>query len=337
MSEKIRKYADENRYTVMLVGFIAILLLFFTITKGKTLWTPGTWKGIVVQFPEYGLITLGIMFCFILGKMDMSFMMLGDFASIMAVRYMAGHVPEDATTGQMAGAILVGLLIAVLIGALGGLINGLLVAFLNIPPVMATIAMQMVWLGTSKAVTQGKAVTGVPSLYTEVGHMMVFGFIPFVLLIFIIAFVICAFVLKYTSYGEKLYMVGSNNKAAHFSGINVRKMIIGTYILADILATLGCMIMVSSNNSAKADYGSSYVMQVILILVLAGVLPDGGMGKIINVLLSIVAVQIISSCVNMFRELNIYYANVIWGGLLLVVLIMGTRLTGGKRIRRKTT
>lgn len=336
MTEKIKKYADENRYTVMLLCFIAILLVFFTITKGKTLWTPGTWKGIVVQFPEYGLITLGIMFCFILGKMDMSFMMLGDFASIMAVRYMAANVPEDAPTGKVAAVILTGLLIAVLIGALGGLINGMLVAFLNIPPVMATIAMQMVWLGTSKAVTQGKAVTGVPSLYTEVGHMMVFGFIPFVLLVFIIAFLICAFLLKHTSYGEKLYMVGANNKAAYFSGINVRRMIIGTYILADVFAALGCMIMVSSNNSAKADYGSSYVMQVILILVLAGVLPDGGMGKIINVLLSIVSVQIISSCVNMFRDLNIYYANVIWGGLLLIVLIMGTRLNSTGKSRKKT-
>ena len=337
MGEKLRNYADKNRYTVMLLGFIAVLLVFFTITKGKTLWTPGTWKGIVVQFPEFGIITLGIMFCFILGKMDMSFMMLGDFASIVAVRYMAGHVPEDAPVSTVARVILIGLLIAVLIGALGGIINGVLVAFLDIPPVMATIAMQMVWLGTSKALTQGKAVTGVPGLYTEVGHMMVFGVIPFVLLVFIVIFAICAFILKYTTYGEKLYMVGSNNKAARFSGINVRRMIIGTYVLADILATLGCMIMVSSNNSAKADYGSSYVMQVILILVLAGVLPDGGMGKIINVLLSIVAVQIISSCVNMFRELNIYYANVIWGALLLVVLIMGTRLNGGGRIRKKTT
>ena len=63
---------------------------------------------------------------------------------------------------------------------------------------------------------------------------------------------------------------------------------------------------------------------------------DCGMGKIINVLLSILSVQIISSCVNMFRELNIYYANVIWGGLLLIVLIMGTRLNSTGKSRKKT-
>lgn len=56
-------------------------------------------------------------------------------------------------------------------------------------------------------------------------------------------------------------------------------------------------------------------MTVILILVLAGVLPDGGMGKISNVLLSIVVIQLISTGVNMFPQLNTYYANLIWGVL----------------------
>ncbi len=328
----MKAFAKKNQYMTMLLTFLAILLVFFTITKGKTLWTVGTWKGIMMQFPEYGMMTLGIMFCFIIGNIDMSFVTLGDFASIMAVRYMGSHVTEESTKGQVIGVILVGLLIALLIAVAGGIINGVLIAYLNIPPVMATIAMQLVWLGLSTALTQGYAVTGVPELYTEIGHMRLFGTIPLVMIIFLITFVICAFLLKFTTYGEKLYMVGSNPKAARFSGINTKAMIIKTFVLADVLATIGCMIMVSSNNSAKADYGTSYVMQVILILVLAGVLPDGGMGKISNVLLAIVTLQIISSCVNMFSELNIYYSNMIWGGLLIIVLIVGTKLgsSGGR-------
>jgi len=81
--------------------------------------------------------------------------------------------------------------------------------------------------------------------------------------------------------------------------------------------------------SAKADYGTSYVMRCILILVLAGVLPDGGMGKIGNVLIAIVTIQIIATGVNMFPSLNTYYASLIWGGLLIIVLIMSTRVGEG--------
>ena len=67
-------------------------------------------------------------------------------------------------------------------------------------------------------------------------------------------------------------------------------------------------------------------MRVILILVLAGVLPDGGTGKIHDVVLSVIIVQIIGSGVNMFSNLNAYYANLIWGALLLLVLILSTKM-----------
>lgn len=328
MLGKVKEFTSKNNYTTMLLALLAVLLIFFSATKGATFWTMGTWKGIVMQFPEYGLMTIGIMFCFISGNIDMSFVALGDFAAIMAVRYMAAHTTEGMSNGQMTGVILVSLLIVVLIGALGGVINGVLIAYLNIPPVMATIAMQLVWLGLSTALTQGYAVTGVTPLYTEIGHTMLFGFLPVPLLVFIIVFLIAAFLLKFTTYGKKLYMIGTNVKAARFSAINTRGMIIGTFVLADIVCCLGCMLMVSTMNSAKADYGTAYVMNVILILVLAGVLPDGGMGKIFNVLLAIISIQIISSGVNMFSNLNPYHASLIWGGLLIIVLILSTRFTG---------
>ncbi len=336
MLAKIKEFSSKNNYTVMLLALMVILLVFFTITKAGTLWTVGTWKGIVMQFPEFGLMTIGVMFCFISGNIDMSFVALGDFAAIMAVRYMAAHTAEGMSNGQVAGVILVGLLIVTVIGAIGGVINGVLIAYLNIPPVMATIAMQLVWLGLSTALTQGYAVTGVPSLYTEIGHMMLFGFLPVPLLVFIIVFAIAAFLLKFTTYGKKLYMIGTNVKAAKFSAINTKGMIIGTFVLADIICCYGCMLMVSSMNSAKADYGTSYVMSVILILVLAGVLPDGGMGKIFNVLLAVVSIQIISSGVNMFSNLNPYHASLIWGGLLILVLILSTKFTGGGFKLRKS-
>ena len=129
------KSLEKYSYTFMLLGLMAVVLLFFTLTRGAMLWKGDVWLGIAMQFPEYGVVTLGLMFCFICGKMDMSFMALGNFATIMAVRYMAGRADSPA-----GGVILVGILIALGIAACGGLINGLLVAYLDIPPVMATIA-----------------------------------------------------------------------------------------------------------------------------------------------------------------------------------------------------
>lgn len=328
MIAKVKEYFQKNLYTSMLLVLMALLLLFFTVTKGGTLWSSGTWKGIFMQFPEYGIMTIGVMFCFISGNIDMSFVALGNFACVVGVKYMAAHVTEGMGNGQIMGVMLVAVILVMLIGAIGGVVNGLLISLLNIPPVMATIAMQLVWTGISVAITEGKAVSGLPPLYTEIGHKMVFGFLPFPFIIFLIVFVIAAFLLKYTTYGEKLYMIGTNVKAAKFSAINTTGMIVGTFVLCDVICCIGTLLMVSTMASAKADYGTSYVMRCILILVLAGVLPDGGMGKISNVLLAILSIQIIASGVNMFKSMNTYYASLIWGGLLIIVLVLSTKLNG---------
>ena len=67
-------------------------------------------------------------------------------------------------------------------------------------------------------------------------------------------------------------MIGSNPKATRFSAINNTRIINTTFVI-NTIGVIGALLMVSTYNSAKADYGSSYIMRCILILVLAGVLP----------------------------------------------------------------
>lgn len=325
---KLKEFARNNRYTTMLIGLLILVLAFFSATKGKLFWQGTLWQGMMFQFPEYGCMTLGLMFAFISGHMDMSFVMLGNFSSIIAVKYMIANVAEGMTNAQVGGVIMTAIGIALAIAVVGGIINSLLVSRLNIPPVMATIAMQLVWQGFSTALTKGYALPGLPSLYTEIGHKSLFGFLPVPLLIFIVLFLVAAFLLKYTVFGEKLYMLGTNKKAAQFSAINVHNMLMTSYILSAVFSCIGTLIMVSTMGSAKADYGISYTMRCILILVLAGVLPDGGMGKIRDVLLAIITIQCIATGVNLFPSMNTYYGSLIWGGLLIIVLIASTKMTG---------
>ena len=326
---KIKEYFKKNQYTAILIVLTLLVMLIFTCTKAGTFWKLGTWRGIVMQFPEYGVMTVGVMFCFLIGCIDMSFVMLGNFATVIAVMVMGKQMDGEVSDGKAALLILEAFLIVAVICAIGGIINGLLISKLGIPPVIATIAMQMVWMGVSIGITQGKSLSTIPQQYISLGHSNVFGFIPFPLFVFIIIFVIAALILKFTTYGKKLYMCGTNRKAAKFSAINTDRMIIGTFILCDVICGIGSMLMVSTLNSAKADNGESYVMKIILILVLSGILPDGGIGKIGNMIFSILIIQMITSGVNMFNGLNTYHASMIYGGLLIIVLVLSTRMGNG--------
>lgn len=330
---KVKEFFKKNPYTAILLAFMAVVLLIFTVTKGGVFWQLGTWKGIVMQFPEFGVMAFGVMFCLLIGCIDMSFVMLGNFATIVGVSFMGSAVKDGMSNAQIGLVIFEAFIIVSIICAIGGVINGLLISKLGIPPVIATIAMQMVWLGVSTGITGGKTVSSVPALYIEVGHSNVFGFLPFPLLIFIIVFIISALILKYTTYGEKVYMCGTNMKAAKFSAINTDGMVIGTFVLGDILCGIGSMLMVSTLNCAKADNGESYVMKIILLLVLAGISPNGGVGKIGNIIFSVLIIQIITSGVNMFGNLNTYHASMIYGGLLVIVLIISTFMDGTSTLK----
>ena len=233
-----KKFGIDSNYTFLLLGLLVVILAVFSILKFDALWVnKGTWPSMFMQFPEYGVMTLGVMLCFIAGCIDVSFVALGDLATIVGATFMVKMTAGGANEGSTGLIIIGGILIAFAVGAVGGLINGNLVSRLGIPPILATLATQMVFRGLAIALTRGDAVSGIPAAYSEAGHINLFGFLPMPLFIFIVVFLICAFLLRFTTYGRKLYMIGSNQKAARFSAINTTRMINATFIINGVIAT----------------------------------------------------------------------------------------------------
>ena len=128
-------------------------------------------------------------------------------------------------------------------------------------------------------------------------------------------------ILARTTFGANIYMLGTNVKAAGYSGIKVRSYTLKLFVIGGILAALGGMVMMSRTNSAKADYGEAYTLQCVMIAILGGVDAQGGAGKVRSVVVAIFIVQIISSAINMFPVLNTYTKTLIWGLTLIAVMV----------------
>ena len=90
-------------------------------------------------------------------------------------------------------------------------------------------------------------------------------------------------------------------------------------MLSGIMAGIAGVIMCSRYGSANADYGSSYTLLTLLIVVLGGVNPDGGKGKVFGVVLSVVILQLVSSIFNILR-FNSFLRTSAWGLILIVVM-----------------
>lgn len=94
--------------------------------------------------------------------------------------------------------------------------------------------------------------------------------------------------------------------------------------------------MMANYNSAKADYGVAYTLLTILIVVLGGVDPNGGSGRLLGVVLAIAILQILQSGLNTFPQVSNFYLPLIWGTVLLVVISTGNVGTGFfARFRKK--
>ncbi|MEH7901535.1 ABC transporter permease [Rhizobium laguerreae] len=203
-----------------------------------------------------------------------------------------------------------------------GLINGLLISKLNITPILCTLGTQMAFMGLGVVVSGGKAVTvGSPALLSSIGNDMFVG-VPISFLLFIAAAGLIAAALKFTPYGLWLMLMGTNPKAAVYAGFPKTGVLVATYAVSGTLSALAGIIIAARNVNVKFDYGSSYLLIAILIAVMAGVKPEGGYGRVVCVVLSAIALQLMSSLLN-FGGLSNFVRDFAWGLLLLTFLAVG--------------
>lgn len=119
-------------------------------------------------------------------------------------------------------------------------------------------------------------------------------------------------VLERSTLGRAIYLIGSNERATGYSGINTRRVLVWVYVISALLCAVAAFLMMSKLNSAKASYGESYLLTYILAVVLGGVNPDGGSGKIVGMVLALILLQTIESGFNIMG-VSPYLTLALWG------------------------
>lgn len=277
------------------------------------------------QFPEFAILALAMTLTMLTGGIDLSVVGIGNLSAIVAALIMTRFAGEGGGAAVFAMAMAA----SVAVGLVAGLFNGLLVAKLGLPPILATLGSGLIFTGLAIALTGGSAVMGLPAAAAWIGNSTILG-VPTPLILFILLAVSLSLVLTRTSFGVKVRMYGANPMAARFAAMDIDAMLIKVYLASGALAAVAGMVVMSRANSAKADYGSSYLLLAVLISVLGGVNPYGGYGKIIGVVLAVLSMQFLSSGLNMVGVSN-FARELIWGSLLIFVMIVNMWRPSGRR------
>lgn len=320
----------KDRHISRLVIMIVAWMIFMAITRFSKFYTVINFTTMASQFPEFGIMALGGMLCMITGGIDLSSVGVANVTSITMGMFMKTQMVEGSIS---AFTMIAAFAMAICIGLVVGAINGALISKIKIPPILTTLGMNQLVTGISMVITGGNAVSDLPMNYAETINQKLIkvipgkrgvmqGVLPVQLIFFVVIALIIWFLLARTSFGKKIYMIGTNENVARFSGVKVDRMLIKTYAISGICAAIGGMIMLANYNSARSDYGSVYTLQCILIVVLGGVDPKGGRGKISGVLLAIILLRLLETGLNRFPQISSYYINLIYGAVLLLVMVL---------------
>ncbi len=311
---------------------IAVVLIFVVMSiSTDSFLTANNFRSMGRQAAEVGLLSIAIALTMLTAGIDLSIVSTANLTGILVGMAMTALADSTGSTGL---AIALGILLAFVVGAACGAVNGMLIGYFGMTPILATLGTLLVYRGIGTGITDGSTVFGLRESQF-IGNGQILGF-PFPLLMMLVIAAVLAWVLRYTDFGKRVYMIGSNATASKYSGIDNRRVLMQTYIVSGVLAAMAGVIILGRTNAANVDFGASYILLSLLIAVLGDVDPYGGSGTIFGVLLSLFAVQMLSTGVNMilFQSSGAnFFKEFAWGAILVLVLIIN-HLSNERKLRR---
>ena len=301
-----------NEFVLFLI-FLGLFILMSILSPDKFL-SSGNLQNMGFQMPEFGLMALAMMPAILTGGMNLSIVTGSTLSAIIAGMFMAGAFSQ----GHPVLGTIIGVIIIIGCSLLTGVLNGFLIGYIGVVAMLVTLGSRMVFEGLGLRLTKGGSVSGFPEPFNNIGAAKI-GPIPLNLIIFIIMTAVCYFLLERSRWGKEVYMVGDNQVATRFSGINTQKVLMLVYVFSGLLYGLAGVLISSRYCSAKTDYGSSYLMQAVTAVVLGGTDIMGGRGTVAGTVLAVLILQTISTGFNIYG-VNRYLVNIFTGSILIIVL-----------------
>lgn len=224
---------------------------------------------ILRQASLLGILSVGMTFVIVSGGIDLSVGSLMGLTSVVV-----------ATLYKHQGVnIWICVVIGLCVGAFSGFIIGTLINRLKVPPFLATLAFLGALRGIDLVITDSQPINGMPEEFLWLGRGLVAKF-PVPAIIWIVLVIAAAIFQRYHSYGRYVYAVGGNTEAAKYSGINVMKIILITYILNGLLASLSGILYTARLDSGQPMLGHTYEMLTIAAVCSGGTSLMGGRGTV---------------------------------------------------------
>ncbi|KQQ89410.1 ABC transporter permease [Aureimonas sp. Leaf324] len=317
-----RRLVSRDNNILQLLVVTALIFALMSFLEPNKFLRYYNFESISFVFPELGILAIAMMLAMLTGGIDLSVIGIANLSGILAGVYFSRYMPAEAGASGLSEILRVGtgVVLALVVGLVAGFLNGLLIAKARITPILATLGTGQIFTGFCVVLTGGPAITGFPAYWGLIGNGKILG-LAAPLVLFLLVAVTIALVLTRTPFGLNLMLIGTNPRAAVFAGLKRDRMILYSYMTTGVLASIAGIMLSGRTNAAKSDYGTSYLLQAVLIAVLGGTNPAGGRGTVAGVSIAVIALMLLASGFQMMRFSN-HLIDFIWGAFLLLVIAM---------------
>ena len=314
--ERLRTFRwwHELGLVILIIGLLAVagtLMPRFLDMKSQLLLSRHIW--------EMAILALGMTLIIITGGIDLS---VGAAMGLCAVAF--------GMTFQYTGSLVLSCVAAMLAGGLGGAVNGALVSKIKVHPLIVTLATYAAFRGIAEGLSQGVSYSQFGDAFSQIARGKWFG-VPIPAYLFLVLAVACAIFLSKTPAGRFIYAIGHNEKAARFSGIQVDRIKFWLYTISGMLAGLATLVYVSRFDTAKADAGTGFELEIITAVVVGGTSIFGGRGNIAGTVLGLLLIHETRLFVGRYWQMDELKAIII--GALLIASILLYRILSPKKGR----
>jgi ribose/xylose/arabinose/galactoside ABC-type transport system permease subunit len=308
----LRQLTNPDKPYLMTLVLIALLIIF--AVASPVFFSTANFLNIGRQTALVTIIAVGMTFVIISGEIDLSVGAQLALAGVVAASAM------QATGGQLMAGVIAGLLL----GAVVGLANGLMTTGLGIPSFLVTLATLGICRGLSLLISGGQPVLANNSwFWSAFNNAVVFG-IPVPVWWTVLALLIGAYLLHVNAFGRKVYAVGGNRQAAHYSGIRVNRIKILAFVLTGALAGLAGLILTARGQGARPDVGGGIELDVIASVILGGTSLFGGRGLIIGTLIGSLMIGVINNGLTLMGA-DSATQSIVKGLIIIVAVTLFTR------------
>ena len=323
----------------------AIYLVFLALIIGITIKSPDflsiqNFRNILSMSATRIIIALGIGGILITGGTDLSAgRQVGLAAVVSASLLQFMSYPRRMYPNMPELPIWIPILIAIAACGVLGLLNGVIVAYLKVPPFIATLGTMVATYGITSIYFDrppygAQPIGGLRKDLTTLGSGYI-GFdgtysIPYIVIIALVVAAVIWVLHNKTRFGKNIYAIGGNPDAAKVSGVPVPRNLIFVYAIAGALYGLAGTLEAARTGGATNNYGNGYELDAIAACVVGGVSTSGGIGTVPGMIIGVLIFSIISYGLT-FINMNPYWQQIIKGAIIIAAVALDIRKYLAKR------